>query len=130
MTKMTAAMALAATSMLFAAPARAADFALTCVGTETGYTIHFQYRWGKDDDWKRVSVAPGKWQLLRYTYAEPGRHYSPQLQIRYDDDLSDGERYVITPLETYAATRENCEKQGRTFNFEEDGSELVVVSGD
>ena len=44
-----------------AGTAQAADtqFALTCVGTETGGDINFQYRWGPSGEWKRADAEPG-----------------------------------------------------------------------
>ena len=77
------------------APASAETrFALTCIGTDTSYTIYYQYRWGEKGEWKDTSVDPGKWKNHTWDYDYPGEDASPTFMIRYDDDLSDGENFT------------------------------------
>jgi hypothetical protein len=116
--------------LLGAVPATAQRFALTCVGTETDDEVNFQYRWGKSDSWTQVSVEPGKWQMLTYKYDYAGENSSPQLQIRYDDDLSDDSNFVISDLDSYAAKNRYCEGEGKTYNFHQRGLELYIVEED
>lgn len=114
------------------APAHAAEtqYALTCVGTNTDYTIYYQYRWGEDGEWHDASVDPGKWKNHTWDYDYPGEDESPQFMIRYDDDLSDGENQVITRLESYAAEYNDCEDEGKTYDFYEQDDELFVQEND
>ncbi len=121
-------LAIAAIALSAAAPAAAEPtrFALTCIGTETGGNINFQYRWGTTGEWKTTSVAPGKWQLLRWTYDRPGQNRSPQLFIRYDDDMGDGVNMVRQPVESFAARKPDCDSDGYTYNFRERGGELFL----
>ncbi len=113
------------------APAHAAtQYALTCIGTDTNYTIHYQFRWGESGDWQDASVEPGKWKNHTWDYDYPGENESPQFMIRYDDDLSDGENHVITRLDSYAAEYNNCEDQGKTYDFYEQNNELFVQEND
>lgn len=118
--------ALAVALLACAAPAHAEDFALTCIGTQTGYSINFEYRWGEDDEWTSTTVAPGQWHLLGYHYKVPGRHQSPQLQVRYDDDLTDGVHPVVTSIRSYAAYSQDCEGEGWRYNFFERDNELFI----
>jgi hypothetical protein len=118
--------------LLAATPAHAAEtqYALTCVGTNTDYTIYYQYRWGEDGEWHDASVDPGKWKNHTWDYDYPGEDESPQFMIRYDDDLSDGENQVITRLDSYAAEYNDCEDEGKTYDFYEQDNELFVQEND
>jgi len=80
-----------------------ARYALACVGTETGGKVNFQVRWGSNDSWVATSVNPGKWKVLTHQYDYPGENKSPQLQIRFDDDLSNDSHMVIVDLNAYAS---------------------------
>lgn len=111
------------------AHAGAARYALACVGTETGYTVNFSYRWGSEG-WRQMSVAPGKWIKLYWTYEYAGQNRSPTLTIRYDDDLTNRSNFVRTDLKAYAAEYLNCEDQGKTYNFYTRGDELYVQEED
>lgn len=118
-------------SCLASQPARAeAVYALTCIGTDTGYTIHYEYRWGEDDEWKAASVEPGNWKLHTWNYDYPGANTSPQLTIRYDDDLTGGSNHVTTDLGSYAAEYKDCEDEGKIYEFWEQGDELFVQEVD
>ncbi len=112
------------------ASAQATRFALTCIGTETGYTVNFAYRWGNSGTWHNSSVAPGQWVKLMWNYDYPGKNSSPQLTIRYDDDKTSATDFVRTDLKAYAASNSNCENQGKTYNFYERGTELYIRSED
>jgi hypothetical protein len=102
-------------------------FALTCVSTHSGDTVYFEYRWGEDDEWADVTAEPDQWQQLMWKYDQHDQGNSPQLQVRFDDDMSRGENYVITDLESYAATSEDCEGEGKTYHFEDRNGELFVT---
>ena len=108
----------------------AAKHALVCIGTEMGETVNFQSRWGEDGTWSANSVAPGKWRILSYPYDYPGENRSPQLQVRFDDDLSNKSRMVIVKVDAYAAAGKNCEKEGATYNFQERNGVLDLFRED
>ncbi len=112
------------------ASAQSTRFALTCIGTETGYTVNFAYRWGTSGEWKNSSVAPGKWIKLMWNYDSPDENRSPQLTVRYDDNTTSATNIVRTDLKAYAASSANCEKQGKTYNFYERGTELYIREED
>lgn len=112
------------------AAAQSTRFALTCIGTETGYTVNFAYRWGSSAQWKNSSVAPGKWVKLMWNYQVPGENRSPQLTVRYDDNTTSATNIVRTDLKAYAASNSNCENQGKTYNFYERGTELYIQEED
>ena len=110
--------------------AQSTQFALVCLGTETGYTINFSARWGNSGAWTKQSVAPGKWKAFTWKYDYPGENRSPKLNIRYDDDLTNRSNFVNTPLDAYAASYNNCEEQGKTYNFYTRGEELYIQAED
>ena len=110
----------------FAAPVGAGSFALTCIETNTGYTINFQYRWGEEDGWTSTSVEPGRWRMTWHMYDYPDENRSPQLQVRYDDDLTSSSNYVITSLDSYAAYKKDCEGEGKKYRFWSRHSELFI----
>lgn len=112
------------------AQAQQARYALTCLGTNTGTKISFQYRWGDSGSWNEDTADPGKCTKMLWEYATPGQNRSPKLSVRYDDDYSSGVNVVVTPLLSYAAKDLNCERSGKTYNFYLKGSELVIRAED
>jgi len=112
------------------ASAQTPRFSLACVGTETGYSVNFSYRWGSSGQWRSSSVQPGKWIKLMWEYNYPGENKSPKLTIRYDDDTTSRSNVVRTDLDAYAASRSDCEDQGKTYNFYQRGNELYVQEED
>jgi hypothetical protein len=109
-----------------AALAQSTQFALTCIGTETGATINFQYRWGHSGEWSRASVEPGQWKALKWNYGYADERRSPQLFIRYDDDMSSGVHMVVQQVRTFAARESRCEAQGYMYNFRARSGELFL----
>lgn len=107
----------------------APQFALACLGTETGYTINFSYRWG-NGRWTSSSVAPGKWKMFTYKYKTPGVNRSPVLSVRYDDNTTDRSNVVVTDLDAYAASIKDCEAEGKTYNFYQRDTELYIQEED
>lgn len=124
-----ATLGLVVASILSVSSAGAKEFALACVSSATGDSIYFEYRWG-NDDWESVTAEPDQWQMLMWNYDRRNQNRSPQLQIRYDDDMSNSENYVVTDLEAYAADSEDCEGEGKTYHFHDRGGELFLVEDD
>jgi hypothetical protein len=112
------------------ASAQSTKFALACIGTETGYSVNFAYRWGSSGEWTSATVAPGKWLKLTWNYKFAGENKSPALNVRYDDNTTGVTNIVRTPLKAYAATQSDCEDQGKTFNFYQRGTELYISEED
>jgi hypothetical protein len=124
--------ALIAITSLGAQQAHAADtqFALTCIGTETGSAVNFQYRWGEDSEWRTSRTRPGSWQVISYRYQYPGQNRSPQLELRFDDDMSSRVNTVRQKVKSYAARTKQCESEGASYNFIDRDGELFVVLED
>lgn len=108
------------------AQAAGTQYALTCIGSETGDTINFQYRWGASGEWRSGSVRPGYWQAISYRYNHEGENRAPQLEIRYDDDMSSAANFVRTRVSSYAAHKVDCEREGYTYNFYNRRGELFL----
>ena len=121
-----AVLSLAMALMSVSTGAGAKEFALACVSSATGDTIYFEYRWG-NDDWEQLEAEPDQWQMLMWNYDYRNENRSPQLQVRYDDDMSDYENYVVTDIEAFAADNEDCEGEGKTYHFQDRGGELFLV---
>ncbi len=117
------------TAALAAGPAAARnnEFALACISSDTGDTVYFAYRWGTRGEWTEVTADPDQWRMLMWNYDRANANRSPQLQVRYDDDMSDGENFVVTDVEAYAANAEDCEGQGKTYHFQNRRGELFLV---
>jgi len=110
--------------------AQQARHALTCLGTNTGSTVSFQYRWGESGSWNENTAVPGKWTKMMWEYATPGQNRSPNLTVRYDDNMTSAQNVVRTQLVSYAAKDLNCERSGKTYNFYLKGDELVIRAED
>ncbi|MCP9849680.1 hypothetical protein KBY88_07625 [Cyanobium sp. Morenito 9A2] len=105
-------------------------YALTCLGTNTGTKIKFQYRWGDSGAWNEDTADPGRWTKMLWEYETPGQNKSPTLTVKYDDDYTSSTHIVTTPLKSYAARDLNCERSGKTYNYYLKSSELVIRSED
>ena len=108
--------------------AQGTQFALTCIGTETGDTVNFQYRWGPDGEWRTTRVQPGKWQAISYRYRYEGENRAPQLEVRFDDDMTSDVNMVRQKLSSYAARTSHCESEGFTYNFFNRRGELFLMT--
>lgn len=108
--------------------AQGTQFSLTCIGTETGDAINFQYRWGPDGEWRATRVQPGKWQAISYRYRYEGENRAPQLEVRFDDDMGAGVNLVRQKLSSYAARTSHCESEGFTYNFFNRRGELFLLT--
>lgn len=84
----------------FAQSPIAKPYALTCIGNDTELKINYFVRWGAGE-WQRVSVAPQKWMWHTWTYTKEAS--SPELLIRFDADLTQGQTWIVAPLEKYAS---------------------------
>lgn len=122
------ALLLAATVHAPEALAQGTQFSLTCIGTETGDTINFQYRWGPDGEWRTTRVQPGKWQAISYRYRYEGENRAPQLEVRFDDDMTSDVNMVRQKLNSYAARTSHCESEGYTYNFFNRRGELFLMT--
>jgi hypothetical protein len=107
-----AAAALAVVSLAaFAAPARAACYAMITIDNPTDSTVYYQFKWGEDGDWQDCSLSPGCYRNHWYPLDDDGR--APTPQIRFDD----GHGNVIAhSLEFYASETRGYD-QGKIYCF-------------
>lgn len=104
-------------------------FALACIGTETGEAVNYAWRWG-DRPWHQEKVYPGKWHALYWDYDYPGQKVSPQLQVRYDDDLRSAKHMVVSRLDRFAADSTDCDCEGKRYYFRRRGMEIYLFTPD
>ncbi|MCS6960311.1 MAG: hypothetical protein RMK91_09715 [Pseudanabaenaceae cyanobacterium SKYGB_i_bin29] len=112
----------------FAQSPIAKPYALTCIGNDTELKINYFVRWGAGE-WQRVSVAPQKWMWHTWTYTKEAS--SPELLIRFDADLTQGQTWIVAPLEKYASPSRgqagDCEKFGRRYQFRRIDKDLLEL---
>ncbi len=105
-------------------------YALTCIGNTTDLKLNYFVKWGQGE-WTRASVSPQKWMWHTWTYNDKE---SPELLVRYDSDLTQGQSWVVAPLEKYASPSRgkagDCERYGKRYQFVRNGNdsiELMIV---
>lgn len=133
--KLSGARYFAAFAVLFtttAAPGQAGNgLALTCVGSVTGATVNFQFRWDRSSAWQDSHVDSGQWRPLTYDFDAGAADGPPSLQVRFDADLAaDGAQVALASLEYQIAPAVDCNKYGRNYNFYVDATQLVLASED
>ncbi len=106
-------------------------YALTCLGNDTSFKLNYFIKWG-EGEWTKASVAPQKWMWHTWTYNN--KKESPELLVRYDADLGQGQTWIVAPLEKYASpSRGNpgdCEKYGRRYQFKQEKDLIQLTSVD
>ena len=67
------------------------EYAVTCIENRTKMDVNYSGRWG-NGAWQPYSVRPGelRWHSWRY---EGGQHSSPDLNVKFDFDLSGQNKY-------------------------------------
>lgn len=101
--------------------------ALVCIGTETGETVNFQFRWGTTGRWSdTIEVEPGYWRAIIFKYSFPSKNKVTQLQIKYNDNLTNGVHNVISNIKSYDVINSNCNADGKKVMFFKRGSTLFT----
>lgn len=104
-------------------------YALTCIGNSTDLKLNYFVKWG-EGEWSRVSVSPQKWMWHTWTYNNKGE--SPELLVRYDADLSQGQTWIVAPLQKYASPSRgqsgDCEQYGRRYQFNRNEKDLIELT--
>lgn len=104
-------------------------YALTCIGNSTNFKLNYFVKWG-EGEWTRASVSPQKWMWHTWNYNNKGE--SPELLVRYDADLSQGQTWVVAPLERYASPSRgqpgDCERYGRRYQFNRNEKDLIELT--
>ena len=103
--------------------AEAADrYAMTCLENKTSVTLNYSTRWGPDGHWKRHSLSPGDRIAHAWPYAQGHVGHSPDLVVKFDDNLSGQTKWRERTLESYRAPQETDCRYGRKYHFHYDGS--------
>ena len=122
--------------LAFSTHARAADrFAMSCLENKTNLTVNYSVKWGSNGTWKGNHLAPGARNSHTWEYAQGKVGVSPQLYVRFDDDLSGRVKQREYVLESYRAPQKtDCKGYGKEYVFRYDGSakkfiDLKAVKG-
>ena len=103
--------------------AEAADrYAMTCLENKTSVTLNYSYRWGDDGQWKKHSLSPGSRTAHAWPYTKDKVGYSPDLVVKFDDNLSGLTKWRDKTLQSYRAPQETDCRYGKKYHFHYDGS--------
>ena len=86
---------------------RETRYGVTCMVNETEGTINFEYRWGKEK-WKSRKFNSGDTWRSWWEYDRRGRFVSPNLQIRFDEDMTSRARWVTYTLKRNRSPDNGC----------------------
>jgi hypothetical protein len=106
--------------------AKAVDrFAVTCIRNGTDEPINYLHRWG-DGEWKNVRLMPG----AQHWHARESRwpHELPQLQMRFDADLSSATSWIVYDLESYASPQKDDCESGKNYEFHRRGFRRIDLA--
>lgn len=118
---MSAAICLSALAFAGSGADAANRYGLTCVWNRTDINLNYSYKWG-NGSWRRASVRPGAKMAHGYRFP-PNSQSSPDLYIRFDDDLiHKGVQRREYRLSSYASPQETgCQQYGKQYQFRYDG---------
>lgn len=91
------------------ATARAGSL-VSCVKSDAGQAVHFQYRWSRDGRWFPAEASTEGW----ITISIPARQGdpegdTPELFVRYDDDPTESRHVVLQRLIARPAAEVQCD---------------------
>jgi hypothetical protein len=101
---------------------RATPHGLVCLRNRTNWDINYRYRWG-EAEWKSQTVSAGHSRFHWWNYA-PGSHSSPNFEIRFDADFTNGTDYRQYDLKRYRAADTDC-WDGKVYEFKKVGSKAI-----
>lgn len=106
-------------------------YAMVAFRNNQDFTINYYFRWGKDAEWKLVSVKPGEYHWHSWEYEFLNENKSPTPQIKFDQDLSDATDWVIYNLKAYASPDQDVDN-AKVYKFvvKMRGKVLDIVSVD
>ncbi|XXX72468.1 hypothetical protein WMF30_32955 [Sorangium sp. So ce134] len=97
-----------------------AQLAQVCIINTTGARVQYELKWG-GGPWEAfsLSAAPAESALIHHLQVS-GSAAAPEVRVRFDSDMTDGERMFEYRLSTKVAAERRCEGAGR-YRFEWDG---------
>jgi hypothetical protein len=80
------------------AEAKASDtrYAAVHITNPTSIRVHYLFRWGSSNEWKRITLEPGENCLHTWEYDYVGQNSSPVPQIAFDCNLGSS---ALVPLQ-------------------------------
>lgn len=99
-----------------------------CIINRTGRVLNYRYRWGQGD-WQTTPIDPDQSWIHSWTYE--GSFSSPDAQIQFDADLTNGTEWVTYDLSRYRISEKTCQQAYR-YEFVTSGNnrvDLKSISG-
>lgn len=106
------------------------------ISNDTGQMIKYQYRWGNQHPWKRMTLATGHVETHSYPLGEDSHARVPTPYVRFDNLANDGR---VTPKEYrmhfyaigypgYGAKANKTEPKRYVFRYAPDGKHLDLFA--
>ncbi len=99
-----------------------------CIENSTNEKLHYSYRWG-EGEWSTQSIEAKQLMSHWWTYV-PGSQTSPNFQIKFDDNFSEGYTAAIYNLERYSTTEPVKCNQSRKYYFSIVDNQVRLYSED
>jgi hypothetical protein len=97
---------------------------LVCLVNQTDWPINYSYKWG-DGEWKPVSVSANGYRYHSWRYAA-GSQVSPNFQVSFDADFTDGTDYKLYNLKRYPVPDKTCQA-GKVYEFKTIGRNAIEL---
>jgi hypothetical protein len=95
-------------------------YGVACVKNHTEHIVFYQYK-EADGTWHGGSLRPGWETSFAHKYSRPNEDRSPELDIKFDSDLTAQRQFTTTyKLPRRAAVGDSC-KEGAQYAFQYDG---------
>jgi len=63
-------------------------YAVTFLRNATRFNLNFRYRFGPNDQWHGIKLAPGQWERFHYKYRLANQDKSPHVEVVVDTDTT------------------------------------------
>lgn len=97
-----------------AARSNVSGYDMVCVWNHTDHTVNFSYLGTNDDGWTDVTLRPGTWQGIYWTY--DGSFHS--VDVEYDSDMTGDEDYDGDTIYPVWAGSTDCDQAGSDYTFD------------
>jgi hypothetical protein len=95
-------------------------YGVICLMHETGVTIPYIYKVGRNGTWQAQQLEPSGRRWFSHQYGRSNEDRSPPFYMKFDSDARAGRRFNIEyHLEHYAAIGQGCE-YGKQYAFRYD----------
>lgn len=102
------------------------------IRNDTGRVMHYQYRWGDRQDWRRMALDTGRIETHSYPLGENPHARVPTPFVRFDDTGGDGRvtwreyriQFHATGYAGFGPVTNRTEPERYAFRYSSDGRHL------